>query len=189
MSVERIVIVGAGQGGLQAAASLRQDGFTGSLALIGAEPGLPYQRPPLSKGFLKTGEAGGLTLRSQASLDKNAIDLIADTRVTGIDGKTREVTTDTKRYGYDHLILATGTHNFRPPSRAWSGRWTSERLRMPACCAGNCNENAGSPSSGAALSVWNSPPSPGRSVTRSPFLKRPQGFWRAPCRPPCRIAF
>lgn len=115
MSVERIVIVGAGQGGLQAAASLRQDGFTGSLALIGAEPGLPYQRPPLSKGFLKTGEAGGLTLRSQASLDKNAIDLIADTRVTGIDGKTREVTTDTKRYGYDHLILATGTHNFRPP--------------------------------------------------------------------------
>ena len=115
MTVERIVIVGAGQGGLQAAASLRQAGFTGALTLIGAEPGLPYQRPPLSKGFLKTGEAGGLTLRSRAFLDKNAIDLIADTRVTGIDRKTREVATGTKRYGYDHLILATGTHNFRPP--------------------------------------------------------------------------
>ena len=53
----RIVIVGAGQGGFQAAASLRQEGFEGDITLIGDEPGLPYQRPPLSKAYLKTGNA------------------------------------------------------------------------------------------------------------------------------------
>lgn len=55
--MDNIVIVGAGQGGLQAAISLRQDGFTGRITLIGGEEGLPYQRPPLSKAYLKTGGA------------------------------------------------------------------------------------------------------------------------------------
>src|SRR5215471_4189186 len=50
--MERIVIIGAGQAGVQAAASLRAEGFTGSLALIGDEPYPPYQRPPLSKAYL-----------------------------------------------------------------------------------------------------------------------------------------
>ena len=49
---ERVVIVGAGQGGLQAAASLRAEGFAGPVTLIGDEPGLPYQRPPLSKAYI-----------------------------------------------------------------------------------------------------------------------------------------
>ena len=46
-----VVIVGAGQAGFQVAASLRMEGFDGSITLIGDEPGLPYQRPPLSKGL------------------------------------------------------------------------------------------------------------------------------------------
>ena len=117
MPLERIVIIGAGQGGLQAAVSLRQEGFEGSVTLIGAEPGLPYQRPPLSKVFLKTGEAKALTLRSQDFLEKNAIDLVADTWVARVDRNAREIATETKQYGYDHLILATGTRNFRPPIR------------------------------------------------------------------------
>jgi hypothetical protein len=54
--VERIGIIGAGQAGLLAAMSLRQDGFAGSITLIGGEEGLPYQRPPLSKAYLKTGD-------------------------------------------------------------------------------------------------------------------------------------
>jgi 3-phenylpropionate/trans-cinnamate dioxygenase ferredoxin reductase component len=49
---EGVVIVGSGQGGFQAAASLREEGHPGPVTLIGEEPGLPYQRPPLSKGFL-----------------------------------------------------------------------------------------------------------------------------------------
>ncbi|MDE0856603.1 MAG: FAD-dependent oxidoreductase, partial [Nevskia sp.] len=49
---ETVVIVGAGQAASQACVSLRQEGFAGRVVLIGAEPHLPYQRPPLSKGFL-----------------------------------------------------------------------------------------------------------------------------------------
>ena len=71
---ERVVIVGAGQGGLQAAASLRQEGFEGDILLIGAEPGLPYQRPPLSKAYLKTGIAEGLRLRFQLVLQRAGSD-------------------------------------------------------------------------------------------------------------------
>jgi 3-phenylpropionate/trans-cinnamate dioxygenase ferredoxin reductase subunit len=49
---EAVLVVGAGQAGAQAVASLRQEGFEGSITLIGDEPVLPYQRPPLSKAFL-----------------------------------------------------------------------------------------------------------------------------------------
>jgi 3-phenylpropionate/trans-cinnamate dioxygenase ferredoxin reductase subunit len=49
---EAVLVVGAGQAGAQAVASLRQEGFEGSITLIGHEPVLPYQRPPLSKAFL-----------------------------------------------------------------------------------------------------------------------------------------
>lgn len=52
MSVETVVIVGAGQAGYQTAASLRQKGFTGTITLVNGEAGLPYQRPPLSKAYL-----------------------------------------------------------------------------------------------------------------------------------------
>ena len=77
-----IMIAGAGQAGLQAAASLRQDGYTGGIVLIGDEPGLPYQRPPLSKGYLKDGNAERLQLKSADFFVKNAITLIAGTAVT-----------------------------------------------------------------------------------------------------------
>ncbi len=52
MALNSVVIVGAGQGGFQVAASLRQEGYQGNITLIGDEPGLPYQRPPLSKAYL-----------------------------------------------------------------------------------------------------------------------------------------
>ena len=52
LGLMRVVIVGAGHGGFQLAASLRQNGFDGDIALIGDEPQLPYQRPPLSKDYL-----------------------------------------------------------------------------------------------------------------------------------------
>lgn len=115
MSGDGVVIVGAGQGGFQAAASLRQEGHTGPITLIGAEPGLPYQRPPLSKAYLKTGEAGKLVLRPQSFFEKNAIDYLPETRVEEIDRGAAEVRVDGRRIAYDHLILATGTRNLRPP--------------------------------------------------------------------------
>lgn len=114
MSRQRIVIVGAGQGGLQAAVSLRQEGHSGPITLIGSETHLPYQRPPLSKAYLKTGEAESLRLRPQSYFDDQDITLMLGTSVTAIDTAARHVVHAGGSVAYDHLILATGTRNLRP---------------------------------------------------------------------------
>lgn len=110
-----VVVIGAGQGGFQAAASLRKEGYAGEITLIGCEPGLPYQRPPLSKAFLKTGEAATLVLRPESFFDRSAIRLISGEAVEAIDLGARQVQTASRRLDYDHLILATGARNLRPP--------------------------------------------------------------------------
>ncbi|NVO25651.1 NAD(P)/FAD-dependent oxidoreductase [Donghicola mangrovi] len=115
MSKGHVVIVGAGQGGFQAAMSLRQEGHEGPITLIGGEPGLPYQRPPLSKAFLKTGEAEKLALRPQSFFDAKNITLQVSTWVDAIDRTAGQVRIGSKVMAYDHLILATGTRNLRPP--------------------------------------------------------------------------
>lgn len=109
MGGDHIVIVGAGQGGLQAAISLRQQGHSGAVTLIGDEPGLPYQRPPLSKAFLKEGDAGKLVLRPQAFLEDQQIDYRPGLRVQAIDRAAARLDLDGASLPYDHLILATGT--------------------------------------------------------------------------------
>lgn len=111
---QRVVIVGAGQGGLQAAVSLRQEGHTETITLIGSEPHLPYQRPPLSKAYLKTGQADSLRLRPQSFFDDQKIILMLGTSVTRIDTETQCVEHKNGTVPYDHLILATGTRNLRP---------------------------------------------------------------------------
>jgi 3-phenylpropionate/trans-cinnamate dioxygenase ferredoxin reductase component len=110
MSVSSVVIVGAGHAGVQAAASLREEGFEGSMALISAEPHLPYQRPPLSKAFLKgTMEADGLPLRAAQFYADKRIDLLLGEEATGINRRERRVDLASSRHlAYDHLILATG---------------------------------------------------------------------------------
>lgn len=116
MTLQRVVIVGGGHGGFQMAASLRGDGFKGEVLLVGDEPGLPYQRPPLSKAFLKHGDSARLDLRPSAFFEKNEILLMPQTRVTGIDPESKHITTyNGKEIAYDHLVLATGSRNARPP--------------------------------------------------------------------------
>ena len=80
--MDRIVIIGAGQGGLQAAISLRLEGFGGSIILIGAEEHLPYQRPPLSKAYLKDCDARKLPLRPATFFERKEITLH-----TGVHGE------------------------------------------------------------------------------------------------------
>ena len=111
MSGSSVVIVGTGQAGFQAAASLRQEGFDGAIALIGEEPGLPYQRPPLSKAYLKEGNSDRLVFRSADFFETNDITLIDGTRADRIDRRDRVVEAGGHRHGYDHLILATGARN------------------------------------------------------------------------------
>lgn len=111
-----IVIVGSGQAGFQTAASLRQEGFEGSIALIGEEPGLPYQRPPLSKAYLKEGVADRLYFRDAGFFETNRILLEDGCRVAAIDRHGKKVRLDDGRsFGYGHLVLATGARNRRLP--------------------------------------------------------------------------
>jgi 3-phenylpropionate/trans-cinnamate dioxygenase ferredoxin reductase subunit len=113
MSVEThagVVIIGAGHAGGTAAAMLRQFGYEQPIALIGEEPLVPYQRPPLSKAWLK-GEADGesLALRPTEFYSEHNIDLRLGVVGTAIDPATRTVSlSDGSTLGYEHLILAMG---------------------------------------------------------------------------------
>jgi 3-phenylpropionate/trans-cinnamate dioxygenase ferredoxin reductase subunit len=111
-----VVIVGSGQGGFQVAASLRDEGYAGAITLIGDEPGLPYQRPPLSKAYL-AGEAQPrhVELRPVAFYAERGIDVIAPERVVGIARAARRVTLASgKTLPYEHLVLATGARARMP---------------------------------------------------------------------------
>ena len=106
-----IAIVGAGHAGAQAAIQLRQLGFAGSIALIGAESELPYERPPLSKEYL-AGEKGfeRMLVRPQAFWAEREVELVLGTTIAAVDPAARTLTaaSDGARYGYGTLIWATG---------------------------------------------------------------------------------
>lgn len=104
-----VVIVGGGHGGAQAASLLRQQGFAGSVAIIGDEPELPYERPPLSKEYL-SGEKNfaRILLRPEAFWAERAIHLLTGMRVTAIDPVAKTVTANDEQIGYQHLIWAAG---------------------------------------------------------------------------------
>ncbi len=106
---QSIVIVGAGQAAAQAVQSLRQGGYAGALTLIGEEPHLPYQRPPLSKAYMK-GELDEerLYFRLADAYAAWSVDCVLNTRATEIDRAARTLATDHNTYAYDALILATG---------------------------------------------------------------------------------
>lgn len=111
-----VVIAGAGQAGLQVAVSLRQAGYDGGIVLINDEAGLPYQRPPLSKTYLKDGRSERLLLRNAAFYDKNRIELLDQIRVERIDRRARSIAlSDGRTLQYGHLVLATGARNRKPP--------------------------------------------------------------------------
>ncbi|OUS14078.1 pyridine nucleotide-disulfide oxidoreductase [Gammaproteobacteria bacterium 53_120_T64] len=110
MTTETVVIVGGGQAGGQAAISLRREGFDGRVILIGDEPVLPYQRPPLSKTYL-AGELAGerLLIKPAAFYDKVNIEHRLAQSVIGIDASQQLISLDSgQTLYYDHLILATG---------------------------------------------------------------------------------
>jgi 3-phenylpropionate/trans-cinnamate dioxygenase ferredoxin reductase subunit len=107
------VIVGTGQAGFQTAASLRIEGYQEKITLIGDEPHIPYQRPPLSKGFpLGQQDFESIELRPGNFYQDHQIDLIAGKKVSAIDRKERHVTLASgERFPYDKLVLAVGARN------------------------------------------------------------------------------
>jgi 3-phenylpropionate/trans-cinnamate dioxygenase ferredoxin reductase subunit len=108
---EQIVIIGAGQAGVQTVESLRREGFAGAITMIGDEAFPPYQRPPLSKAYLLGSFARErLFLKSDAFYREAGCELILNVRATAIDREARTVAlSDGRSLSYDKLMLATGT--------------------------------------------------------------------------------
>jgi NADPH-dependent 2,4-dienoyl-CoA reductase/sulfur reductase-like enzyme len=106
-----IVIVGGGLAGAKTAEALRSHGFTGTVTLVGAEPHLPYERPPMSKGYLADDDGfEGALVHPAEWYDEQRVDLRTGTRVTAVDRDAHEVTLDDgTTLGYRTLVLATGS--------------------------------------------------------------------------------
>jgi 3-phenylpropionate/trans-cinnamate dioxygenase ferredoxin reductase component len=105
-----VVIIGAGQAALECAASLRKGGYAGSIVMLGEEPHLPYQRPPLSKAYLLGDmDAPRLLFRNLDYFEANNIVLTTSAHVDEIDRESLTVTDEQGLvYHYTDLVIATG---------------------------------------------------------------------------------
>src|SRR6202521_1665964 len=112
MTLGPVLIVGAGHAGFQVAASMRQHGFTEPVRLINDEAHLPYQRPPLSKAYLKgAGGPDSLMFRPDKFYREQNVELIGD-RAVAIDRAARRLLCASgASLDYAHLVLATGARN------------------------------------------------------------------------------
>lgn len=108
---QSIVIVGAGQAAAQAVQSLRQGGFAGRITLVGDEPSLPYQRPPLSKAYMKGEfEEERLYFKPGSWYEDQKVEVLLGTPVPRINRSTKQVELGHGGHlDYDYLILATGS--------------------------------------------------------------------------------
>jgi 3-phenylpropionate/trans-cinnamate dioxygenase ferredoxin reductase component len=112
MTQGTVLIVGAGHAGFQVAASLRQHGYGDRICLINDEAHLPYQRPPLSKAYLKgEGRPDSLMFRPDKFYRDQNIELIADRAVSIDRGARRLLLASGTSRDYGHLVLATGARN------------------------------------------------------------------------------
>jgi len=118
-------IIGASLAGAKTAEALREQGFDGNVILFGAETHLPYERPPLSKGYLKGTEGrDSFVVHPKEWYEEQNIELRLSTEVTGMDASAHRLTTaDGREVAYDRLLIATGS--------------TPRRLSMPGADASN----------------------------------------------------
>lgn len=111
MSTAPVVVVGASLAGLRTVEAFRRAGYDGPLTLVGAEPHLPYDRPPLSKQFLDPGHQPQVpTYRSEAELRDLGVELLLGEAATGLDTDASEVVLGGRRIPYRTLVIATGAH-------------------------------------------------------------------------------
>jgi 3-phenylpropionate/trans-cinnamate dioxygenase ferredoxin reductase subunit len=162
-SEQTFVIVGASLAGAKAAETLRTEGFDGRLVLIGIEHERPYERPPLSKDYLR-GEVGRekVYLHDEGFYAEHEIELLLGRTAVSLETSVGQVALDDgKRLRYDRLLLATGAEprGLPIPAASWRACCTCAASRTPTRCA--------SGSTAAALSwSW----APAGSAPRSPRL-------------------
>lgn len=110
MQKSDVVIVGAGHGGAQTAIALRQSKFAGSILIIGEEPDLPYERPPLSKEYLAGDKSfDRILIRPATFWADRDISLRLSERVASVDAEARQIVTELGiSIEYEHLVWATG---------------------------------------------------------------------------------
>ena len=108
----RVVVVGAGMAGVQTAVALREQGFKGTVTVIGAEPHQPYDRPPLSKAVL-LGKAEGAAF--DVDFEALGIELLLGREALGVRPEAHELDTEAGPVPYDALVLATGAEPIRLP--------------------------------------------------------------------------
>ncbi|WP_309059999.1 FAD-dependent oxidoreductase [Streptomyces sp.] len=108
----RVVVAGAGMAGVQTAVALREQGFTGTVTLIGAEPHQPYDRPPLSKAvLLGTAESSAFDV----DFESLGVELRLGCEVLGLRSRDHELDTEAGPVPYDVLVVATGAEPVRLP--------------------------------------------------------------------------
>ena len=113
----RVVVVGASIGGLTAAETLRQEGYSGEIVLVGDEAHLPYNRPPLSKQILaREWEPSDAAIRTADELDALDIHMLTGRAATGLDVDGRVLETVGGPLAFDDVIIATGTEPRRHPA-------------------------------------------------------------------------
>ena len=116
-SPRSIVIVGASLAGAKAAETLRAEGYAGRLVLVGDEPERPYERPPLSKDYLRDpSEREKVFVHPEGFYEEQAIELLTGTTVTAMDPAQGTVTLEGgERLAWDRLLLCVGAEPRRPP--------------------------------------------------------------------------
>ena len=114
-SNQRFVIAGAGLAGAKAAETLRERGFDGRLVLIGAEAERPYERPPLSKDYLRGEESQKPYVHDEGFYEEREIELATSTEIESIDVASSEVVAGGERIGFDRLLITTGAEPRRLP--------------------------------------------------------------------------
>ena len=127
--LERVLVVGAGLAGVRCVETLRAEGFSGSIVLVGDDPHPPYERPALSKEILVgTREPEEIFLRPAEFWAEQGIELVLGTRIAAIDVSQRVAVSARGRFSWDALVLATGARARQFPGPALRGVYTLRSL-------------------------------------------------------------
>ena len=112
-NISPVIVAGTGHAGFGVAAALREMGYAGRIVMIGDEPHRPYQRPPLSKGYLQgASDDAKLAMRSETFYAEKNLQLVLSRRLTALDrGRRCLVLDDGSEHEYGHLVLAVGARN------------------------------------------------------------------------------